>query len=106
MRHFHLTKNQYFNPIINLDKLWTLVGEEVSHHSSSCIKACFSMQDSCMGAAGRHSGQLLPSWWDRLGSCRSFRELRNNISIYCAVQSQLHIGTRLQRHMVPSDHHA
>jgi large subunit ribosomal protein L27Ae len=29
MRHFHLTKNKYFNPIINLDKLWTLVGEEV-----------------------------------------------------------------------------
>eukprot|EP00197_Chlamydomonas_leiostraca_P012144 CAMPEP_0202864364 /NCGR_PEP_ID=MMETSP1391-20130828/4628_1 /ASSEMBLY_ACC=CAM_ASM_000867 /TAXON_ID=1034604 /ORGANISM="Chlamydomonas leiostraca, Strain SAG 11-49" /LENGTH=147 /DNA_ID=CAMNT_0049544097 /DNA_START=54 /DNA_END=497 /DNA_ORIENTATION=+ len=28
MRHFHLSKNQYFNPIINLDKLWTLVGEE------------------------------------------------------------------------------
>lgn len=29
MRHFHLSKNKYFNPIVNLDKLWTLVGEEV-----------------------------------------------------------------------------
>lgn len=29
MRYFHLSKNKYFNPIINLDKLWTLVGEEV-----------------------------------------------------------------------------
>jgi hypothetical protein len=29
MRHFHLQRNHYFNPIINLDKLWTLVGEEV-----------------------------------------------------------------------------
>ena len=24
MRHFHLTKNQYHRPAINLDKLWTL----------------------------------------------------------------------------------
>ncbi len=30
MRHFHLNKNHYYNPIINLDKLWSLVGEEVS----------------------------------------------------------------------------
>jgi large subunit ribosomal protein L27Ae len=29
MRHFHYQRNHYFNPIINLDKLWTLVGEEV-----------------------------------------------------------------------------
>jgi len=28
MRHFNIAKNHYFNPIINLDKLWTLVGEE------------------------------------------------------------------------------
>lgn len=28
MRYFHLSKNKYFCPIINLDKLWTLVGEE------------------------------------------------------------------------------
>ncbi|MEW5298496.1 MAG: hypothetical protein WDW36_001612 [Sanguina aurantia] len=28
MRHFHLSRNKYFNPIINLDKIWTLVGEE------------------------------------------------------------------------------
>jgi len=27
-RHFHLKKNQYFRPIVNLDKLWTLVSEE------------------------------------------------------------------------------
>ncbi len=29
MRHFHKQKNHYHCPIINLDKLWTLVGEEV-----------------------------------------------------------------------------
>jgi large subunit ribosomal protein L27Ae len=28
MRYFHLSKNKYFCPVINLDKLWTLVGEE------------------------------------------------------------------------------
>eukprot|EP00873_Tetraselmis_striata_P036420 jgi/Tetstr1/456684/TSEL_043385.t1 len=28
MRHFHLNKNKYFCPVINLDKIWTLVGEE------------------------------------------------------------------------------
>lgn len=25
MRHFHLTRNQYWKPIINVDKLWSLV---------------------------------------------------------------------------------
>lgn len=28
MRYFHLNKNKYHCPIVNLDKLWTLVGEE------------------------------------------------------------------------------
>jgi large subunit ribosomal protein L27Ae len=28
MRHFHLTRNAYHCPTINLDKLWTLVPEE------------------------------------------------------------------------------
>ena len=28
MRHFHLTRNQYWCPIINVDKLWTLVPAE------------------------------------------------------------------------------
>uniref|UniRef100_A0A6U2DTH4 Large ribosomal subunit protein uL15/eL18 domain-containing protein n=1 Tax=Chlamydomonas euryale TaxID=1486919 RepID=A0A6U2DTH4_9CHLO len=28
MRHFHLNKNAYHCPIVNLDKLWSLVGEE------------------------------------------------------------------------------
>jgi large subunit ribosomal protein L27Ae len=33
MRHFHKQKNHYHCPIVNLDKLWTLVGEEVSRPS-------------------------------------------------------------------------
>ena len=27
MRHFHLLPNQYYNPTINLDSLWSLVSE-------------------------------------------------------------------------------
>lgn len=29
MRHFHLTRNSQHCPTVNVDKLWTLVGEEV-----------------------------------------------------------------------------
>merc|ERR1712146_540271 len=32
MRHFHLTKNKYFSPSINLDKLWTLVSKDVQEN--------------------------------------------------------------------------
>ena len=28
MRHFHYTKNQYWRPTINVDKLWSLVPKE------------------------------------------------------------------------------
>jgi large subunit ribosomal protein L27Ae len=28
MRHFHLTRNRYWRPIINIDALWSLVPEE------------------------------------------------------------------------------
>jgi len=28
MRHFHLTRNRYWRPTINVDKLWSLVSEE------------------------------------------------------------------------------
>ncbi|KAK9818256.1 hypothetical protein WJX72_009671 [[Myrmecia] bisecta] len=28
MRHFNIRKNHYFCPIINLDKIWSLIGEE------------------------------------------------------------------------------
>jgi hypothetical protein len=27
MRHYHLTKNKYFCPTINVDKLWSLIGD-------------------------------------------------------------------------------
>ncbi|CAI7992058.1 60S ribosomal protein L27a [Geodia barretti] len=28
MRHFHLTRNRYHQPVVNLDKLWSLVSEQ------------------------------------------------------------------------------
>jgi hypothetical protein len=37
MRHFHKQKNHYHCPIVNLDKLWTLVGEEVSRHAGFSV---------------------------------------------------------------------
>lgn len=33
-RHFHLQKNQYHKPTVNLDKLWTLVPEEARKAST------------------------------------------------------------------------
>ena len=39
MRHFNLNKNHYFNPIVNLDKLWSLVGEEVSWSEGRRLQA-------------------------------------------------------------------
>jgi hypothetical protein len=35
MRHFHLTRNKYHCPIVNLDKVWALVGEEVSSRGNT-----------------------------------------------------------------------
>ena len=35
MRTFHKLKNHYHCPIINLDKIWTLVGEEVRAGAAS-----------------------------------------------------------------------
>jgi large subunit ribosomal protein L27Ae len=29
MRHFHYSRNKYHCPIVNLDKIWSLVGEQV-----------------------------------------------------------------------------
>ena len=36
MRYFHKNKNQFHCPIINLDKIWSLVGEEVRSCDSLC----------------------------------------------------------------------
>eukprot|EP00656_Telonema_subtile_P005837 TRINITY_DN1266_c0_g1_i6.p2 TRINITY_DN1266_c0_g1~~TRINITY_DN1266_c0_g1_i6.p2 ORF type:complete len:114 (+),score=35.84 TRINITY_DN1266_c0_g1_i6:166-507(+) len=40
MRHFHKTKNQYFCPVVNLDRLWTLVSEQTrSEYQKEEVKA-------------------------------------------------------------------
>ena len=28
MRHFHLTRNQYFCPVVNVERLWSLIPQE------------------------------------------------------------------------------
>ena len=33
-RHFHYKKNQYYQPTVNIDKLWTLVSEEARKAST------------------------------------------------------------------------
>jgi len=35
MRHFHLMRNRYYMPTINVDKLWNLVGDDVKKSASS-----------------------------------------------------------------------
>jgi len=38
MRHFHKTKNQFHCPIVNLDKIWSLVGEEARESAAKDSK--------------------------------------------------------------------
>ena len=38
MRYFHKTNNQFHRPIVNLDKIWTLVGEEVRNKYKNAEK--------------------------------------------------------------------
>ena len=35
MRHFHLTRNSYYRPVVNVDKLWSLVSAEHKEASSA-----------------------------------------------------------------------
>ncbi|KAK7034554.1 60S ribosomal protein L28 [Paramarasmius palmivorus] len=37
MRYFHLTRNQYWRPIINVDKLWSLVPAEQVNQSGDLV---------------------------------------------------------------------
>ena len=34
MRYFHKTKNQFHCPIVNLDKLWSLVGDAIQESAA------------------------------------------------------------------------
>lgn len=53
MRYFHYNKNKYFCPIINLDKIWSLVGEEVS---AAQFVIEFVIALCCAGPLGLRSG--------------------------------------------------
>lgn len=33
MRHFHKTQNKYFCPIVNVDRLWTLISDETRQNA-------------------------------------------------------------------------
>ena len=57
MRHFHLTRQQHHCPTINLDKLWSLVGEEVREKYASvtykavvidCVKHVRALPSLCV----------------------------------------------------------
>lgn len=37
MRHFHLTRNQYHCPIVNIDKLWSLPHDASASESSGSL---------------------------------------------------------------------
>lgn len=43
MRYYNKRTNKYHNPIVNLDKLWTLVGEEV-RFDFICSRAALPMR--------------------------------------------------------------
>ena len=50
MRYFHKNKNQFHCPIINLDKIWSLVGEEV--RSCGSLNSLFFSIYGCAVGAG------------------------------------------------------
>jgi hypothetical protein len=63
MRYFNKRTNKYWNPIINLDKLWTLVGEEVCSicelHKHGDVRENSSSADQPLCG----SRQLIPRHW-------------------------------------------
>ncbi len=40
MRHYHKAKNNLHCPIVNLDKIWSLVGEEVRPCRQPYLQTC------------------------------------------------------------------
>lgn len=73
MRYYTLNKNKYHNPIVNLDKIWSLVGEEVSVCwccvcVALCVCQCLSLSAvslaACMSqAAAAPGGQSCGVVW-------------------------------------------
>merc|ERR1712195_295810 len=70
-RHFHLQKNQYYKPTVNLDKIWNLVPEDARKASTAAkavvIDVCKSGFFKVLGHGGLPSVPLLelkssPRW--------------------------------------------
>ena len=46
MRYFHKLRNHYARPVINLDKVWTLIGEEKREAcAKSRARPCIDLTD-------------------------------------------------------------
>ena len=45
MRHFHLLRNRYHCPTVNLEKLWSLAGEEVFEAAKKAPKGSAPVVD-------------------------------------------------------------
>ena len=39
MRYFHKLRNKFYCPIVNVDKLWSMVPQDVKEKSEGCDKA-------------------------------------------------------------------
>lgn len=78
MRHFHKQKNHYHCPIVNLDKLWALVGEEVSRCRNEMTKSAAGT--SLMGSNCSHNR--------RHSSSRTTAVLSSNGSKHSKVHTQ------------------
>ena len=44
MRHYHLKRNQNFRPTVNVDRLWTLLGEGVLEETQKRVLNLFKRQ--------------------------------------------------------------
>ncbi|CAO1620962.1 unnamed protein product [Sympodiomycopsis kandeliae] len=54
MRHFHLTRNAYWKPVVNVDKLWSLVSEE---HKSLATGDAVPVIDTLAAGYGKVLGK-------------------------------------------------
>ena len=63
MRHFHLTRNQYWCPVINVERLWTLVPKEEKDgltESSTVVPVIDTLQHGYAKVLGKGTLPKLP----------------------------------------------
>ena len=83
MRHFHLTRNKYHKPAVNLDKLWSLVSEQTRQYYKDktdgpvpVIDVVRAVSMLCWITFIWLIPSLLISWWQVLYDCRVKNDLR------------------------------